>query len=531
MKLELSKIFIDHSINIRDGLDDETIETYMEIFDQLPSVIVFKLTGMPSEISDTVLKGQGMYLLADGFHRVAAARKLGKTEIEVDIREGTREDAEEWALLANLRHGKPLTRAERKKAVERMLMLHPERANVWIAEDMGVSEHTVKKYRDDLESGSQIAIVSKPDNTEKLVGKESGSEFPIVTEFIGRDGKKYPRERKQPSWRDNASPKVLECVDKNVFSKEVGKELIKYDQKVQDIIAQQIENMIIRPKTEEILAKLSYLSEMFTNAEKTGLLSSYPESIQVWAKSQFPQTIKDKKAEVLPLQPPTTPEIKRDFLKMHNDFMELKGKFVLIETDSGKYKGVLREIMFFPDDGRGGDLKLFTHHDKPPYAEVMVTILYTDIIFYHLIEEPTYWEKEGYPTQEEYDKVYAVMEDEDDTEPTPPISPIVIPGSTIIEDEKGMGTVPAPINSVVPYLTAGRQPLSSLKADRRALSSAGEILTWQDCMIYQSRIEEYSFALAKSDDVMTLQNLLASLKLLVERMEMVFKDVVEGLEK
>jgi hypothetical protein len=123
------------------------------------------------------------------------------------------------------------------------------------------------------------------------------------------------------------------------------------------------------------------------------------------------------------------------------------------------------------------------------------------------------------------------MEDEDDTEPTPPISPIVIPGSTIIEDEKGMGTVPAPINSVVPYLTAGRQPLSSLKADRRALSSAGEILTWQDCMIYQSRIEEYSFALAKSDDVMTLQNLLASLKLLVERMEMVFKDVVEGLEK
>ncbi|MFQ6115748.1 MAG: ParB/RepB/Spo0J family partition protein, partial [bacterium] len=162
--IALTDITVDLRLNIRESLDDETIKRYTENFEQLPPAVVF-------ESDDT-------YLLADGFHRYEAANKLGRDEIEVEVRHGTRQDAEEYAALANLKHGKPLTRKERRKAVERMLMLHSERANAWIAEDTGVSKNTVAKYREELESKCQIDRCST---------------------FRTKDGREFPREIKQPS--------------------------------------------------------------------------------------------------------------------------------------------------------------------------------------------------------------------------------------------------------------------------------------------------------------------------------------------
>jgi ParB-like chromosome segregation protein Spo0J len=163
MKLNLTEIAINSVINVREALDNETIERYVESFDQLPPVVVF-------ETDDT-------YLLADGFHRYEAAKKLRREEIEAEVKQGTRQDAEEYAALANLRHGKPLTRAERRKAVERMLKLHPERSDRWIAEDMGVDHKSVRIYREELESTGEI---------------------PQLNKLTGKDRKERPREVPHP---------------------------------------------------------------------------------------------------------------------------------------------------------------------------------------------------------------------------------------------------------------------------------------------------------------------------------------------
>ncbi|MAG85861.1 MAG: hypothetical protein CMB97_00385, partial [Flavobacteriaceae bacterium] len=170
MRLAIGNIIIDKELNVRNQLYNDTIDGYMDCFDQLPPVVVFATD-----------EGN---LLADGFHRIKAAKKLGLTEIEADVKQGTRKDAEEYAVLANLKHGKPLTRKERQKAIKRMLILHPERANNWIAEELGVSDMTVKKYREELESASQI-------------GK--------VDEFLGKDGKVYPREIPHPKREEHSS--------------------------------------------------------------------------------------------------------------------------------------------------------------------------------------------------------------------------------------------------------------------------------------------------------------------------------------
>ena len=160
----LDQITVDHTLNVRAAIDEETVERYRAIFDRLPPVVVYHLPG------------DGVYLLADGFHRVEAAHRLGFEEVPAEVREGTRDDAEEYALTANVGHGQPLTRAERRRAIARMVRLRPERSDAWIARDLGVSSNTVRVVREELETTSQIARFDR---------------------LVGADGKERPREIEQ----------------------------------------------------------------------------------------------------------------------------------------------------------------------------------------------------------------------------------------------------------------------------------------------------------------------------------------------
>ncbi len=60
-------------------LDTARVERYTEMLEALPPVVVF----------DTE---EGL-LLADGYHRVAAARRLGRKTVEAEVRTGSRHDA------------------------------------------------------------------------------------------------------------------------------------------------------------------------------------------------------------------------------------------------------------------------------------------------------------------------------------------------------------------------------------------------------------------------------------------------------
>lgn len=77
-------------------LDAARVERYARTFDDLPPVLVFETP-------------QGA-LPVDGYHRVAAARRLGLETIEAEVRRGTRRDA--------LRHAAKLGAAERGISVE-----------------------------------------------------------------------------------------------------------------------------------------------------------------------------------------------------------------------------------------------------------------------------------------------------------------------------------------------------------------------------------------------------------------------------
>ena len=57
----------------------------------------------------------------DGFHRIAACRRLKRTEISAEIRKGTARDAILHAVGANAAHGLPRTNTDKRRAVETLL--------------------------------------------------------------------------------------------------------------------------------------------------------------------------------------------------------------------------------------------------------------------------------------------------------------------------------------------------------------------------------------------------------------------------
>ena len=156
-EIPLDELILDPNLNLRDRLDEATVERYVESWERMPPITIFDV--------------DNRWLIVDGFHRHAAAVLLKRRTILAEIREGRFSDALDYAAGANLRHGLPLTRAERRRAVEVKLRLHHDRSDRGLAEDLGVHRDLVAKVRRQLVESAQI---------------------PAGETRLGADGKTYP---------------------------------------------------------------------------------------------------------------------------------------------------------------------------------------------------------------------------------------------------------------------------------------------------------------------------------------------------
>lgn len=131
--------------------------------------------------------------LADGFHRVRAARKLGLTRFQADIKRGELRDAIRLSLSVNAKHGLRRTNLDKRLAITRALQDQEwcKFSDRKLAELCAVSAPTVSKLRKELEDDGQIDA---------------------ATERIGQDGRvqdtstraratSKPRVKKKSSWR------------------------------------------------------------------------------------------------------------------------------------------------------------------------------------------------------------------------------------------------------------------------------------------------------------------------------------------
>ncbi len=193
-ELPIDDLILEPNLYLRDRLDDYTVERYADSWNRLPPVTVYEV--------------DGRWLLADGWHRHAAAVMLGKRTIKAEIIKGTMAEALDFVASVNLFHGLPLSRAERRRAVEVKLRLHADWSDRRLSEELGIGRELIGKIRKALEESKQIsAAVSRVGSDGKTYtsaglprdpnerapkGKATGQEDP--RDRGGREADKAPWE-------------------------------------------------------------------------------------------------------------------------------------------------------------------------------------------------------------------------------------------------------------------------------------------------------------------------------------------------
>lgn len=181
----LDEVVIDERLNLRDHLDQEAIERYEEVLRRLPPITLFNI--------------DEQLTLVDGFHRFTAATNKGLDKLPAEIHEGGYTEALDFAAGANLWHGVPPSRAERRRMVEIKLKLHHDMSDRALSEQLSVSRELVAKVRKALIDAQEI---------------------PSATTRMGADGKLYPtglakdeRYERKPGMNDSAGEDVASIDD------------------------------------------------------------------------------------------------------------------------------------------------------------------------------------------------------------------------------------------------------------------------------------------------------------------------------
>jgi len=181
--IKIADINTDSGTQTRVMIDTPTVCEYAEAMGagaKFPAVTVF-------------YDGTGYYM-ADGFHRILAAASIGMTEIEADVRAGTRKDALIFALGANVTNGLRRTNADKRKCVEMALEEFADWSDRKIAETCGVSNTFVGKLRAEVSTvhTCRPSVVSAAGESHTC--PESGDKKEEVR--TGKDGKAYKKPRK-----------------------------------------------------------------------------------------------------------------------------------------------------------------------------------------------------------------------------------------------------------------------------------------------------------------------------------------------
>ncbi len=131
--LKLDAINTSAGTQIRTEIDQQVVDDYaaamLDVANKFPPVVVFKT-------------GDEM-ILADGFHRVMAARQNGFKDILADVRPGGRADALRHALSANAAHGLRRTNQDKRHSVQLALQEWPKLSDRELAKICAVSDHFV----------------------------------------------------------------------------------------------------------------------------------------------------------------------------------------------------------------------------------------------------------------------------------------------------------------------------------------------------------------------------------------------------
>jgi hypothetical protein len=172
--LPIAALVIDFKHQLRSiegGLDAEAVDRYADAYKsgtEMPPLLVAPL-------------GTGFAVIG-GFHRATAAKKAGLTEVNCEVVEVSDAEAACLASKNNIDHGLPMTKADRRHAAERLLLI-PELAELGgreLERRTGIDESVFRKIRREQKERADLEAksLSKDDALETVNGKDHGPAEP-----------------------------------------------------------------------------------------------------------------------------------------------------------------------------------------------------------------------------------------------------------------------------------------------------------------------------------------------------------------
>lgn len=186
MSVQIEKIRLDGGTQSRAAINEATVSEYAEAMADpntvFPPIVVY-------------FDGTD-YWLADGFHRLAAWSRIGRTDIPADVRQGDRRRAILHSVAANSAHGLRRTNEDKRRAV--MTLLEDAEWSQWpqakIAAACGVSREYVSRV-------SQSVSCDRSQDAARIV-QRNGTTYTQNTANIG-GGSKAAQEVSAPAAKEN----------------------------------------------------------------------------------------------------------------------------------------------------------------------------------------------------------------------------------------------------------------------------------------------------------------------------------------
>jgi len=136
--IDTIRIRIDGGTQFREAIDQDLVKDYKECM----------LNGDVFPLIECAFDGSN-YWLWEGFHRYFAMQAMGLKQIEINYKPGTQEEAQDWALSANKKHGKRRSLETRRNQVITALTMerHKDKSDREIAKLCDVSHTFVASVR------------------------------------------------------------------------------------------------------------------------------------------------------------------------------------------------------------------------------------------------------------------------------------------------------------------------------------------------------------------------------------------------
>jgi hypothetical protein len=173
--MPIDRITVDQRLQMRNGLDEDWVGQMVQKLEEDGDI----------DQPIVVYRDGETFWLADGFHRVEAYRRAGRTEIEAEIIDGDFDAAVIHAEKANLNHGKNLSPDERRNImyarIERNYQITLENgksihwwqlSNKAIAAELGVSYKSIQRWFDDYIDMAEGVTNVTPEDRMKVYGRD-----------------------------------------------------------------------------------------------------------------------------------------------------------------------------------------------------------------------------------------------------------------------------------------------------------------------------------------------------------------------